>query len=81
MKKRNCRMTGNEKEIHDRAVKIRKMTDEQLCRYIDGLKSSAPPAEDKSIGRFLALISNTKGIGIVTERKLYALARDEGFIE
>ena len=28
-------MTDTEKEMHDRAVKIRKMTDEQLCKYID----------------------------------------------
>lgn len=80
MKKRNCRMTDSEKEIHDRAVKIRKMTDEQLCRYIDEL-SAAPPTDDKNIGRFLALISQTKGIGAVTERKLYALAKEEGFIK
>ena len=35
MKKHSCRMTDTEKEMHDRAVKIRKMTDEQLCNYID----------------------------------------------
>lgn len=35
MKKHSCRMTDTEKEMHDRAVKIRKMTDEQLCKYID----------------------------------------------
>lgn len=35
MKKRACRMTEEEKAMHNRAVKIRKMTDEQLCEFID----------------------------------------------
>jgi flagellar biosynthesis/type III secretory pathway protein FliH len=30
MKKRNCRKSENEKRIHEQAVKLRKMTDEQL---------------------------------------------------
>ena len=37
MKKRNCRMSEQERGFHERAVKIRKMTDEQLCRFVDGL--------------------------------------------
>ena len=39
MKKKNCRKTGLEREQHDRAVRIRKMTDAQLCEYIDSLKA------------------------------------------
>lgn len=35
MKKRNCRMTDTEKTAHDRAVRIRKMTDAQICDLID----------------------------------------------
>ena len=35
MKKKNCRMTSEEKAMHERAVKIRKMTDAQLCDLID----------------------------------------------
>jgi hypothetical protein len=35
MKKRSCRMTEEEKAIHNRAVSIRKMTDAQLCEFID----------------------------------------------
>ncbi|MDD3230901.1 MAG: hypothetical protein PHE09_17045 [Oscillospiraceae bacterium] len=35
MKKRNCRMTEEEKAMHDRAVKIKKMTDAQICEFID----------------------------------------------
>ena len=35
MAKRNCRRTANEREVHDRAVKMKRMTDEQLCAYIE----------------------------------------------
>lgn len=35
MKKRSCRMTEEEKAIHNRAVSIRKMTDAQICELID----------------------------------------------
>lgn len=42
MAKKNCRMTYNERAVHDRAVSLRKMTDQQLCdamdrKYNDGL--------------------------------------------
>ena len=35
MKKRTCRMTEEEKAMHGRAVKLKKMTDAQLCEFID----------------------------------------------
>ena len=35
MAKRNCRMTEAERAIHDRAVSLRKMTDQQLCDTVD----------------------------------------------
>lgn len=34
-KKRACRRTNEENAIHERAVKLRKMTDEKLCQYIE----------------------------------------------
>lgn len=34
-KKRNCRMTDEEKKMHERAVKLRRMTDAQLCEFVD----------------------------------------------
>ena len=34
-KKRSCRRTQDENKIHDKAVKIRKMTDEQIVHYIE----------------------------------------------
>ena len=39
MKKRNCRKTGTEREQHERATRVRKMTDAQLCEYLDGLSA------------------------------------------
>ena len=39
MKKRSCRRTGFEQEQHDRAIRVRKMTDAQLCAYLDELEA------------------------------------------
>ena len=33
--KRNCRRTEDEAKIHEKAVKMRKMTDEQLVHYVE----------------------------------------------
>lgn len=35
MSKKNCRMTDAERAVHDRAVSLRKMTDQALCDYMD----------------------------------------------
>lgn len=34
-KKRSCRRTIDEDRIHEKAVKMRKMTDEQLVHYVE----------------------------------------------
>lgn len=34
-RKKNCRRTDAERAIHDRATRLRKMTDAQLCDFID----------------------------------------------
>ena len=53
-KKRSCRRTVEEDRIHERAVKMRKMTDEQLVKLLEdagsggysrGLKEGAEQAE------------------------------------
>ena len=80
MKKHSCRMTDTEKEMHDRAVKIRKMTDEQLCKYIDDTQGKND-TRDKSVSKFLTCVAGLKGIGKTTENKLYYLAREKGFID
>lgn len=49
MKKRNCRKTDIEREQHDRAIRVRKMTDAQLCEYLDGLGVTwASPGRNRS---------------------------------
>jgi len=35
MKRRSCRRTTDETKIHEKAVKLRKMTDEQLVHYVE----------------------------------------------
>lgn len=34
-RKKNCRRSDEERAIHDRATRLRKMTDTQLCAFID----------------------------------------------
>ena len=34
-RKKNCRRTDEERAVHDRATRLRKMTDAQLCDFID----------------------------------------------
>lgn len=40
-KKRSCRRTVNEDKVHEKAVKIRKMTDEQLVQYVNDIVEKA----------------------------------------
>lgn len=74
-KGRSCRRTTDEKIIHDKAVKMRKMTDEQLVNYVEDRvekarsegfnqgKRQAPKAKVFDIGDIIADIENVKGIG------------------
>lgn len=88
MKKHNCRMTPEEREQHERATKIRKMTDQQLCKYIDGLKeknriqANFPDMSKISafaVNEFLMNLNNCKGVGQATIAKLWKYAKKEGF--
>ena len=47
MKKQSCRMTPQEREAHKEATKLRKMTDQQLVDYVNGLKEQAGDAKDQ----------------------------------
>ena len=80
MAKRNCRRTASEHGIHERAVRLRKMTDSQLCDFIDeqialsesngyhkGSKDgySQRREEEKSVvASFLSKLKEEKGSGI-----------------
>ena len=45
MGKRNCRRSAEEREIHEKAVRLKKMTDEQLLAYIETEKAQAGKTE------------------------------------
>lgn len=83
-KKRNCRRTPDELRQHEIAVKIRKMTDQQLCEFIDGLSASRPSVEDffrcldKQAG---SGTGSGSGISTGTIHKLRKIAVKEGLLE
>ena len=79
-KKRNCRRTPDELRQHEIAVKIRKMTDQQLCEFINGLSTSHPNVED--FFRCLDKQAGSgSGISTGTICKLRRIAVKEGFLE
>lgn len=80
-KKRNCRRSSLEKTQHDTAVKIRKMTDEQICDFIDEISNSK---SNDDIARFLDKLEELKGFGngisTKTIARLRKIAVENGFI-
>lgn len=74
-KKRSCRRTTNENQIHDKAVKLRKMTDEQLVHYVEDRvekarsegfnqgKAQEPEYKSVSVEKIINEIGNVRGIG------------------
>ena len=75
-KKRSCRRTEDENKIHEKAVKMRKMTDEQLVHYVEDRvekarsegfnqgKQKAAPAPKIDIASIVEDIGAIKGIGV-----------------
>ena len=87
MKKRNCRKTDIEREQHDRATRVRKMTDAQLCDYLDSMAANQrPPAPSKEeiVNSLLdALRIRTEDglrISDATVRKIREIATRRGFL-
>lgn len=85
MKKRNCRRSPEEIELHRQAVEIRKMTDAQLCHYIEGLKEveaqvHISSVREQAVKDFLSGIHSGNGIGQATRGKLWDFARENGFL-
>lgn len=78
-KKRSCRRSELERSQHDTAVKIRKMTDEQLCGFLDEIENRQP--EGNCIGEFLERVENSGLIGGRTVKKLRDIAAEMGYIE
>ena len=90
--KRNCRRTEDEIRIHEKAVKVRKMTDEQLVHYIEDRvekarsegfnKGKASRENRKGMKEFLEELQSLKipGIGAVTVSKIVKVATENGYL-
>lgn len=86
-KKRKCRYTAQELAIHEEAVRLRKMTDAQLCEYLDGLNVGQRPAgTDKAevVNELLEALSVRTDDGLrisdATIRKIRDIATRRGFL-
>ena len=79
-KKRACRRTPKEIQDHETAVKVRKMTDEQLCEFLREISRPKLTVED-----FFRCLDNQagsgSGISAGTIYKLRRIAIKEGFLE
>lgn len=92
-RKRNCRRTEDEVRIHEKAVKMRKMTDEQLVHYVEdrvekarseGFNRGKKSAVNiKNTQDFISELQTSKipGIGAVTINKLLKVATEHGYIQ
>lgn len=86
MKKRNCRKTDIEREQHERATRVRKMTDAQLCEYLDKLVEQRPPALRRweIVNNLLEALTVRTDDGLrisdATVRKIREIAKQRGFL-
>lgn len=90
MKKRNCRKTDIEREQHDRAIRVRKMTDAQLCTYLDELEGRNRPTVisqdelEKVINGFIDSLATRSDTGLrvsdATIRKIRATAVENDYL-
>lgn len=88
--KRNCRRTDDERDQHDRATRIRKMTDAQICSYIDGLEqkaaaaAAAPRKTEDAIRHFVDSLAvrtdSGNRISDATIRKIRQMAYEMSFL-
>lgn len=88
-------MTGEEKNVHERAVKLRKMTDEKLVEHIDHIREEAyntgyseaevqrAAAPGKTLPQLLEQLNagECKGIKSATAYKIEEFARQQGYLE
>lgn len=81
MKKRNCRMTDQERERHERATKIRKMTDDQICDLLDEL-NDRPAKAIENLLYYCGLRDPETDLRIsdATIRKIRQIAVSRGFL-
>lgn len=79
-KKRACRRTPKEIQDHDTAVKVRKMTDEQLCEFLREISRPKLTVEDFFV-RLDKQAGSGSGISTGIIHKLRKIAVKEGFLE
>lgn len=85
MKKRNCRKTPEEIQQHKTAVEIRKMTDAQICDFLNeqrhiGQNEKCVSVQRQSIESFLNGLKSERGIGQATIAKIETYAIKKGFL-
>lgn len=95
-KTRNCRYTEGEKALHNEAVRVRKMTDQQLTDHMRHIRDEAyasgyqdaersSSAADTGTGTVTQLIEELsagacKGIKSASAFKIEQFARERGYI-
>ncbi len=74
--------TKQQKEIHDLAVKLRKLPDEQLVERLTAASSSADGKPPNSVENFIRELAekDLRGIGKVTIKKIGEFAKENGYI-
>lgn len=75
MAKRKCRMTAEELETHETAVKLRKMTDKQLIEAFENQRKDCDNSEERKNSDLQKLLDDMsagkmKGIGKATACKI-----------
>lgn len=89
MAKRSCRRSVDESKVHEKAVKIRKMTDPQLIEYIENRVEKARSEgrnEVKKSGSLKTFLQSIKvpgvipGVGRTTVDKIIKHAEEGGFL-
>lgn len=72
-------LTPEQKETHEKAVKLRKMTDEQLVAQVFVEQSAA---RRNTAAHFIDDLkaANIPGIGKITVKKIEMFAREKGYI-
>lgn len=87
--KRSCRRTKDESKVHEKAVKMRKMTDDQLVSYVENRVEKARSEgrnevkKDDRLNRFmisLAVPGAIPGVGPATVDKIKKFMEEGGFI-
>lgn len=90
MAKKSYKRTMDENKIHEKAVKMRKKTDEQLVHYVEDREAKARSEgfnEGKAVAKntakeFIILFQQNRipGIGAVTINKLVKVAGEHGYL-